>query len=681
MKQKLFTKPCACKATALALSALALSSAFVGCTDYCEFTESEISHAMKAEEFYNNFVKEFGEPDPNHTWGWGMTPEMADAILASDFTRAETTDPYAKGGIVNTNRNQWCTANDPYSQLNVYGVPGWPNDDGRYYAKEGAYTDGHYTIYEEGNQPNAVNMPNGDLTEYEILKVSNYVHMAGSALKNDNQTLHISEFYIQPVSCDNDYASEADYWDGNSKAYAKTYKDCMMDHLESKSLGGADTWTHINNNNWGINKQPIKRASNNSDRNIIYVQSAGTEDFRYHSSNSTSEWFQKFVLIEYTWEEPLNPDWSKIKIDGVVDTEKLKAALANPKMLDENTIQRTGYYLCFDYEDKKPGESIDYKGDDVYDNWILKVTPGIPVPKNRWPKRIMCEDLGNTFDFDFNDAVFDLSFAKNTDNSNYYDMLVVIQAAGGTMPIIVAVNPENWVGSSMEIHNLLGNKIVGDYTPVNVIKGGRKSPPATYRIKKAFEYDNSKIPTHEYTDGGGTTHQSPDYSQQTTLLSQMAAYAFKAKIYVKNGSWESVSGYDLQKGLRAEGDKGYNEGNKGVSSYPQLFNASADAKWTYENGHIKYAYKHFADWVQNEQCKYRLRWDATQFFQRADEYKKTHPEYTIDPELPLVLVDHTDEVKNAWLGSWDYGEKGAEAWGLSSEFIDKSKCWGGNGPE
>ena len=100
------------------------------------------------------------------------------------------------------------------------------------------------------------------------------------------------------------------------------------------------------------------------------------------------------------------------------------------------------YYLAFDYWHKEmnsgTGEIV-YKdnnpvgADGYYNDWILKLTNGIHTVDN-YTRRVMCEDLGNTFDWDFNDVVFDVTtFVEGND---YYAM-ITLQAAGGTKKIYV----------------------------------------------------------------------------------------------------------------------------------------------------------------------------------------------------------------------------------------------------
>ena len=84
------------------------------------------------------------------------------------------------------------------------------------------------------------------------------------------------------------------------------------------------------------------------------------------------------------------------------------------------------YYLGMGYNN-------DNKTD--YDAWIIKIIKAVGVPDYKDRGRIMCEDLGEIGDFDFNDVVFDATI-KNDGSIN-----IEILAAGGTLPISVAEVP------------------------------------------------------------------------------------------------------------------------------------------------------------------------------------------------------------------------------------------------
>ena len=134
------------------------------------------------------------------------------------------------------------------------------------------------------------------------------------------------------------------------------------------------------------------------------------------------------------------------------------------------------YYLAFDYwHEKKNGngelahESCNpVLPDGYYNDWILKLTNGIHTVDN-YTRRVMCEDLGNTFDWDFNDVVFDVT--TFVENGDYYAM-ITLQAAGGTKKIYVG-------DLEHEAHAMFG---VPHTQPVNVAAGVMR-PAVVWRMR------------------------------------------------------------------------------------------------------------------------------------------------------------------------------------------------------
>lgn len=120
------------------------------------------------------------------------------------------------------------------------------------------------------------------------------------------------------------------------------------------------------------------------------------------------------------------------------------------------------YYVGFDFEaaGQNPNEQVDR--DYIYNDWIVKIVPGIPTPPDVFKTRIIGEDLtaSERSDFDFNDIVMDVDL----DGTTAYCKL---QAAGGTLPIIINNNV------NLEIHGLFG---VPTTTPVNVGRGATVDP-------------------------------------------------------------------------------------------------------------------------------------------------------------------------------------------------------------
>lgn len=632
---------------ALVVSAIATSTAFVGCTDYTEFSEADMHHDVVVKDFNERFIKEFGTPDPNHTWGWGITPEMIEAY-SQDAKMMTRTDANPLGyGTIDVNRNMWLERDQIAALMNQVHIPGWPNDDGYYYFNNNEDYAGCIPAYEKKS------VPAGDVTQYEIEYVSNWVQTHNLDVYQPEiiDALHLSDFFIQEVSRNWDYDRKDDgtikypktrkaiEWTKNGVKGYYTSCDFKLDYLRFKTYQSSDdynTWTHIDKFNDGYSNKLIDidgNTPNYEKRNIQYVKSSGTEDFVVQSSASTDKSnIKKYKLIRLTWTEP---------------------------MADGKEHEREGFYLVFDYQLFKnsehtgegdfAGATCSYLGDGYYDNWIIKITPSYYVPRDRWPKRIMCEDRGNTGnDFDFNDAVFDLTYSQNITNPNKMDLVVVIQAAGATMPIYVAKDPGNVGGDDVynptnklwEIHNLLGQE---DWSkPINVINGQTAAIPAIYRIP---------------TDVDATASWSDMQSSVPQI--RMAINAFTQRIHIYNKyekKWYSVSGAELQQNLRAEGEgQGYSEGSdgkgvKGTNPAPQLINTSVNCAWVVENGNIGLAYPRFKEWVANEKCEYRLKWDATKHFGlKATSASKTPP-YAIDD---YEIADNTNPPYPTWIYSWD----------------------------
>ncbi len=553
------------------LAAIAASS-FASCQDYDPMNENELlaiqaqkQYEAAAKEFAQNFITRFGEPDPNHTWGFGPL----NASSSASQTRADG------AGNVYVNRNQWAQKQSDGSFIveaiaDDVNIPGWPNDDNYYYYS----IDDHYVDGISSSWPNNNNSrPVGDVTEYEIQYVSAWFRTHKIENPEDYRlNLHLSDFFIQNVSADNDQwsynsltssdqtgvngdninvVSTADLADGkhpNIKLNSSTPQGVQfnLDHLCFKPIGANDqvdgTWTHVNDFNAGTsNHDPENNPYHNPYRTIQYITSSGTEDFACHPSLSSSagtDYLKDWVLVRLTWQE---------------------------KMADGNIHQREGYYLAFDFAASK--DEIEIGGDDYYSNWIVKITPGrfSPLADTR---RIMCEDLGNTFDFDFNDVVFDVRF-EQVGYSGNYEAVISLRAAGGTLPIFVGNNPDVASGA-YEAHRMLG-----DYSnpkqPINAKDGGIVRGESIYRVATGTSTDPDEI-----------------------------------TIYVKYGDNDVRTVAKAHRGNLEEVDGGYKPGPYNPqnpltsTTVPQKVAVSTSTYWMKELQFIEKSYKYFPDWVKSD---------------------------------------------------------------------------------
>lgn len=138
------------------------------------------------------------------------------------------------------------------------------------------------------------------------------------------------------------------------------------------------------------------------------------------------------------------------------------------------------YYIGFDF--CANGDTADKRieRDWVFNDWIVKITPG--YPSNVY--RVIAEDLGEIGDFDFNDVVFDMEIVKTNvwDNNGVQQCYanITLLAAGGTLPLYIG---------NKEVHEAFG---VTTDVMVNTGMGEAKNP-VTFRLDNCDSPDDIQI--------------------------------------------------------------------------------------------------------------------------------------------------------------------------------------------
>ena len=483
------------------LSAVAALGLLAACSEYdpgmsdqaIDLTDAEIE---TIEEYRANFIARYGEPAEGHTWGFGAKgseDEMGTRAVQVD-RNMWTIVVYEDGEVklkstVGTYRKDDYDDYYNYSYIEKagYKVPGFPSpiDDLYHFEKDGqtyAWTQQQVDAYEAQqtgvNQHNlslSANLaPTGDVTDEEIQYVSWWFRTHPNP---QSVTPPFKEFFIQDISQDHDRVS---YPSGAQKNTAYT----NMDYFSVKTSDGY--WEHISN----LNQQKANPISNTvpnavldgdttalktltqsyPERTLKYWSSEGpyergvgdvinrdgtayTTSFSYHNSDDNTD-YENYVLVHLKFVGPISG-----------------------KLYD-------GYYLAFDYEFHKkegvnnPGELTEIQPDGYYSNWIVKLAPGNPQWSDHKWYRIMCEDLGSTDDYDFNDLVYDVYFTGTGTDADPYVAHIVVQASGGTLPIYVATHEED---ENFEAHKILQGcnaKKMTDklYQPVNVSAGVTTNP-------------------------------------------------------------------------------------------------------------------------------------------------------------------------------------------------------------
>lgn len=295
-----------------------------------------------------------------------------------------------------------------------------------------------------------------------------------------------------------------------------------------------DGWTHINNFNYGNSNFNPEEAQDKGFREIKYIHSSGTEDFACRSSMASQDsWIHDWVLVHLTWEE-----------DG---------------------ITRDGYYLGFDFSGST--QETEIARDGFYSNWIIKISPALFAPNQGKTARVMCEDLGGSFDFDFNDVVFDVAH-----DANNHQVVICLQASGGTLPIYVGND------SKYEAHYMLGQSKTD--IPVNVdANPGAKHEVAIYRISDSEYLTNSqldvkKIPVY-------VKHKGSDSYTSTTSSTEIGDQAWTQDQYGHQ--------YDAA-----------------ASKVPRKFATEVGVNWMQELKFINDGYQKFIEWVKNPNYTYEV---------------------------------------------------------------------------
>lgn len=330
----------------------------------------------KAAAYQNDFVKAFGNIDPNNDWGFGENiPSNPKATRGND-----------------AKNNEW----------------------GKY-----------------------VEVPDV-LTDDQIKAVTEWF---GKHQNPQGIAVNFSDFFVQQVSS-TEYGEKMNQLTcGNKNEHINNFNGGDCGAKDKVCYGVKDGTEDINN-----------RLLYRYNDKINFMVNFSTECFGYYESRGTynMQFNDLYVIIpgdEIAKEHP------GLGLEGM-------------------------YFVGLDYKFEKDDEEP-INADGYYNDWIVKITPGLYTDA----QRIMCEDLGTTADFDFNDIVIDVkndwSGYPESENDWTGATIVTVRAAGGTLPAYVA---------GKEIHELLG------VNTSDMVNTGLKSVPvAVFRIPKVANAKDIEI--------------------------------------------------------------------------------------------------------------------------------------------------------------------------------------------
>ncbi len=433
-----------------------------GCSEYNpeEFNGNLTKEEYeKISEYTQNFTLRYGKMDPDHDWGFG---ELA---------------PKGSKGVKGTR-----TA----------------NTDGKFWISNG---------YD--------NIPPADTKNYEAAVTE--IFRDETKWKEYQVTgIDFTDFFVQQVHKGaTDVCTYTIYKDGNGTTH-EVYGPDHMNQLVCQKKDG--TVEHVNNfndaefnhGNWNQevwNGQGGEHGYNDQNNlykdAIILMQNSGTDAFGWSNTNDEGYYYMDaYMIIEY----PKNSGYYYVGFDYYRRNDGVLCETYYTKLnvIKEKQESYNNNYAGWSEEQRKQAEEeiarlqaeADkykdcYKNGDKfvdrdynYDDWIVRITPA--KKQSTTPDittetaRVMCEDLGSTNDFDFNDLVFDVYYTYKEDaagNKSNIQAHITLQAVGGTLPIYIGAQTTS--DSTKELHYRMTN--TNAKNPINV-GAGTTCAPVTFTM-------------------------------------------------------------------------------------------------------------------------------------------------------------------------------------------------------
>lgn len=406
---KCFLGKIAAKSVVFASVMVSLALATTSCQDETfGFTEGEVSVARYSREFIN----EFGQPADGHQWGFDAAQAAMDAADRVADTR---------GGVNGNHVWKYEMIIENTENLHTYELYGSPAKITKKEHEEvAAWFRNHKVYWAEtptyltaedvaaGVRTNAIEDKEGYLfpegTGYAYLldssfpgygSLTKYENSLNEDYKIQGNSLTFYNGWIQHVSFDelgDDIAQNNDTVTGQ-----------CMNHLSFLSLGETSSRSHLYDFNAGSG---YGWANQDTNLGILVLES----DFNvcvYGCSRGSNFDHDKYYIVYLQGDD------------------------------------YAGYYLGMDLESYGSNSNEIIPADGICDDWIIKITDVGNTSYN--PARIMCEDLGGSFDTDFNDVVFDVSYKNRVCE-------ITAQAVGGTKEV------EIWFGDRYTGKDSNGNK-------------------------------------------------------------------------------------------------------------------------------------------------------------------------------------------------------------------------------
>ena len=657
------------------MAAVALGGLFAGCSKDADLSGDQNTAEFNIVQNYENaFITRFGQPAANQTWGFGS---------AAALTRSE-----------NANANEWADPNKAYGGLKVpppltdeqkavvikyfqitpnlgYEDPHWTN-----YFIQQVYK-GH-TSPREGYSPEAYLAANGSTYLYAsdymdhlaaidgtfVDHINNFNHgdcsTNGTVLDNGGNAndgpFHSDKIMYMKESTTKSFG----YYNSNGSVRRTEYTGLVSYKTIMKALGSeADC---------------LEDGWNRSFMGFDFEQMVGPEIYAKGVSRPDENGNYQWYADEYAMFE-----WKGQKYNMLVAEQNMYCG--TPLDISDAQVQEDGFidnllsqgYLPVTGGASKKWVKVGGCADGYFSDWIVTLTeakgrtsepyedPHIQeksILVETQSGRIFCEDLGVSTreDLDFNDVVFDVYVWMNykegyidhyikysdgtkelqsheeysTKDQATYTCRIVLQAAGGTIPVTVA---------GQDVHSAFreGNAPVSHTTMINT-------------------YDNNTTAFGDFAecasvDLGVLLGKPNGLFTPTTLFPGSSKYT-SDKVCIEALDIPIVVKYGT-------GTNGVGELGNSLGGAPaKIFVPNYDTRWTVERKPLSLAYPKFTSYVGNKDVKW---WDDSDLspdaVQSASYYRHGNTVGGSTAKPPIVItrfIYPASTEKDLWRGSETY---------------------------
>ena len=407
------------------VAALAFAATFTSCSNHDDLYNADQENLDAAQAYQKAFTERFGTIASNHTWGFGET--KASTRSYSDG------QPYA-----DVEGKFWARTDEQYKAQYNYKVPA---------VLTAAQKDKVRRYFQQVQDPGGKECE--EISEYFVQHVyTGTTNTTGSQTTekyyDGNLTLqnccnHMDQFSAGSMNLHvNDYnattSSFRDVWDGVTyqagwpkadQSYVENWNHAYLHQDQIMLMGNVDTQSFGYHNSMASNWDTTNYR-------LVYGDVIQEWDNSTVASNGESADVSGMLFLGFDYEGRLDNDYISIQTDG-----------AGNRYFDGN-LNMYGFRLATDADpaDKKAymkghvgGDNPMYVqgcADGYFSDWIVRIIAAEKKKEIKEEGRIICEDLGTSDDFDFNDIVFDATIY--TDGT----CDITILAAGGTLDVTVA---------------------------------------------------------------------------------------------------------------------------------------------------------------------------------------------------------------------------------------------------